>query len=527
MKTKFGMWSLVLGICFISCAGGKSCATKQAATDTFIWWNRAEPATIDPGLVRDHPSGNVVYQLFEGLTEYDPKTLAPVPGVATSWDVSADGKTYTFHLRSDAKWSDGTPVTASDFEYSWKRALDPKTASEYAYILYPLLNAEEYNTGKITDSETVGVKAVDDGTLRVELKNPVPYFPHLASFATYRPVHRATVEKWGEEWIRPEHMVSNGPYRLTSWVPQKEIVMEKNPNYWDKANVRINKAIFLPTDDNETALKLYLDGKAHYNDYIPPTKVPEMAKRDDYHFIPEWATYYVWFNTERKPFDDPRVRQALSLAIDRQKIVDVKKSNDVATTQSVPPGYEGYTSPEVQGFDPAKAKALLAEAGFADPKTFPTVSFYYNTSDANKLVAELIQSMWKENLGINIALVNQEWKTLLQTWSTGSFEISRYGWVGDFLDPVTFIDIFTSSSTQNYTRWKNPAFDELVAQSARKLDPATRLATLKKAEEILLQELPAIPLFHYGRPQMIDPRVKGFYPNAMNQHAIKFAWFEQ
>ncbi|MDO8643603.1 MAG: peptide ABC transporter substrate-binding protein, partial [bacterium] len=422
----------------------------------------------------------------------------------------------------------GLPVTAHDFEYSWKRVLNPATASQYAYILYFIKGAEEYNTGKVKDPAMVGVKALGDFKLQVQLTHPTPFFPHLVSYYTYRPVPKKTVERHGDKWTHPEHIVSNGAYRIVSWIPQKEILMGKNPHYWEADNVKIPKAKFLPVEDRETALKLHLNGKVHYSEDLPYLKIPELKKRGDYQDGPAFITYYYQFNTRRKPFDDVRVRRALNRAIDKKRITEFMKKGDFPVTHLTPSGMKGYTPPEGDSFDPVQAKKLLAEAGFTDPATFPAVSIYYNTSENHKTIAELIQHMWKENLGISVGLINQEWKVVTQTYQSGNYDIGRMAWIGDYLDPYTFLTLLTSGSQQNETGWGNSVYDDLVLnQSAVESNPKKREKLLQTAEKLLLDETVIIPLYQYNLPILVDPRLKGFYNNPLKHHPLKFASFEE
>ncbi|MBI4126490.1 MAG: peptide ABC transporter substrate-binding protein [Deltaproteobacteria bacterium] len=521
--------AIILLLTLAACTGGKSCATKSnALPDAFVWGNGAEPPSLDPAILYDDRSFNIGMQLFEGLTEYHPETLEAVPGVASSWDISPDGLVWTFHLRNNAFWSDGSPVTAADFEYSWKRVLAPQTASQTAYMLYFIKNAENYNAGKTTSADDIGINVIDPQTLQITLEHPVPFFPQLVAHIAFRPVHRATVEQWGDQWTRPEHMVSNGPYRLTSWLIQREVVLEKNPNYWDKNNVRLAKVKFLPIEDMETALKMQLDGVTHYTIDIPPLKVAEIKGRPDLYQSVKLDTYFYQLNTKRKPFDDMRVRRALCLAIDRRAITETLARGDKPATSLTPEGLHGYSPPNGCEFNPDKAKALLLEAGFADPTTFPSFTILYNTLAEHKMVAELAQSMWKQNLGINVGIQNLEWKVLLTSYVQREFDIGRYTWIGDYSDPSTFLNIFASNSQQNYTNWVNPTYDDLVLnQAPRELNPEKRALLLKQAEEILLEEAPLVPIFNHVQPSLLDPRVRGFHPNILSLHPLKFAWFEE
>ncbi|OGQ21901.1 MAG: hypothetical protein A3C46_01380 [Deltaproteobacteria bacterium RIFCSPHIGHO2_02_FULL_44_16] len=520
---------LVLCIFATSCTGGGSCAGKKevaALPDTFIWNLYSDPKSIDPGLVQENSGSDVGVQLFEGLTEYHPETNEPVPALATSSDVSSDGLLYTFHLRQDAKWSNGDPVTAHDFEYSWKRALDPKTGSYYASYFYIIKGGQEFNEGKNTDGNSVMVKALDDVTLQVTLKHPAHYFPQMIAYPAYRPVHRKTVETFGDKWTHPEHIVSNGPYKLVSWEVQKEMVAEKNPYYWDAQNVRINRIRFLLIEERETALKKHLEGSAHYTDDIPTLKIPTLKSNPHYHDAIQLATYYYSINTKKKPFDDVRVRQALAMSIEREKITNVLQQG-YPTRNLVPPGIPGYTTAKGLSFNPEKARQLLSEAGFQDPKTLK-VTLSYNTNENHKLIAEMVQNMWKENLGVEAELYNQEWKSHLKNVEEGNYEVGRFTWIGDYVDPLTFLEITTTASTQNYSKWSNPVYDDLVlVQSGKERDPKKRFELLQQAEEMMLEQAPLIPLYHYGRPLLLDPRVKGFYGNLQDMHPVKFAWFEE
>lgn len=519
----------ILGIVFVSmvlafgCSGRK---TAQGPTDTFVWNNFAEVATLDTALMEDNASSNVAWQIHEGLLEYDPKTLEPVPGVATHWDLSKEGRVYTFYLRKNAKWSNGDPVTAHDFVYSWQRVLDPKTASTYAYILYFIKNGEEFNQGKLKDAAQVGVKAIDNYTLQVTLKEPTPFFPQVVAYTSYRPVHRGSVEKWGNQWTRPEHIVTNGAYRVTSWILQKEILLSRNEYYWDKENVHIEKVKFLPVEERETALKLHLSGKIHFTDQLPYLKLPALKKREDFQNGPMLSVYYYELNLQKAPFDNLKVRQALNLAVDKKQIVETLQEGHTVAFNLIPPGIYGYVPAEGASYNPEKAKTLLAEAGYADPKKFPKFNIYYNTSENHKAIAEMVQNMWKTNLGIEVGIINQEWKVYLKTLNMKQFDVGRLGWIADYADPFTFLTQFTTTSQQNHTSWSNAEFDNLVLNlSSKEQDQKKRFKILQEAEAVFLQELPTIPLYHYARPILLDVRVKGFYHNARDIHPLKFARF--
>ena len=490
--------------------------------------NGAEPEMLDPGLIAGEVEGNVVVNIFEGLTEYDPKDSHPVPAVASRWEISKDGRTYTFYLRKEAKWSDGTPVTAKDFEYAWKRALSPATASRYAFILYYLKNGQAYNEGKVKDALQVGVQAVDDATLKVTLENPTPFFLSLTSFYTYRPVKKEMVEKFGDQWTRPENIVTNGPYRLQSWTPTRSIVLVKNPVYWDAMNVKIEQVHILPIEDRDTAMKKYEAGESDRLWKMTPLQVEQKRNHPHVVFSPQNMNYFYMFNTQKPPFDNPKVRMALAMAVDREMIAKfIKKGAAFPLSTLIPPGLPGYKSIYSIPYDPVKAKQLLEEAGYKYPVSFPSVEFIYNTDPRHQSVAEAVQQMWKKNLGVDVRLRNMEWKSLLQTRSGSNFQISRHGWGGDYLDPNTFLEMFKSGTSMNEGKWKNKKFDDLLTQAGREQNSTKRMEILAEAEKIFLQEAPVIPIFNETLVNLVNPKLKGYYSTLNDMHPLKFmSWAE-
>lgn len=519
---------LSLALILAGCSGFKSCSTKTAGTpETLVINNYGEPTSLDPVHIYEMVSAPIVLQMFQGLTELHPQTLEVMPGVATDWKVSGDGLTYTYYLRKNAKWSNGDPVTAHDFEYSWKRALDPKTGVRFAPILFYLENGQAFNEGK-ADANTVGVTAVDDYTLVVKLRAPTPFFEELSGFYTYFPVHQKTVETFGDDWTKPENIVCNGPYKLVHWIPQKEVLLEKNSYFWDASNVKIAKAAYLPLDDLHTALKKYLNGESHFNPQLPTLEIRGLKDRPDFHSQAEFRTYFITINTARKPFDDIRVRKAFAMAIDKERIVETLGRGDLVADAFVPPGMSGYISPSGLPYDPVAAKALLTEAGFGDPSTFPHFTFLYNTDENHKLLAEQLQNMWKENLGIDIAIQNMEYKSLLKVYEPENHDFGLLRWIGDYLDPHTFLDMFTSTSDFNHSNWSSETYDSIVTRTSfEERDQAKRFAMLSQAEKIFVDEVPAIPLYHSTLPFLLDPRVKGIYGNLTNDHPIRYAYFEE
>ncbi len=502
--------------------------TALADEQIFRIANMAEPEYLDPAMITGVVESNIVRNLFEGLCEYDPRDLSPIPGVAERWTISEDGLTYTFHLRKDARWTNGDPVTAHDFVYSWERVLNPATASRYAYQLYYVKNGEAYNKGKIKDPKALGLAAPDDYTFVVTLENPTPFFLHLVLVETLRPVHRATVEKYGREWTRPEHIVSNGPFRLVTWIPQRKIVLKRNERYWDAASVKLEEAHFFPIDDQETALKKYMAGEVDWTRETPNAKTDLLRKNPDFHADPYLGTYFYRLNVTRPPLDDVRVRRALGMSIDKEKITRfVTKAGEQPTDSYTPPGIKGYVPPKGPGFDVKEAQRLLAEAGYPGGAGFPVLELQYNTSENHKRIAQVVQQMWKKNLGIRIALVNLEWQVYLKNQKRLDYDISRSGWIGDYPDPNTFLDLFVTGRGNNNTGWSNPRYDELIALAGREMDPEKRLGYFAEAEKILLEEMPIIPVYIYTRNYMIRPYVKGFYNNLLDIHPLKFVSIEK
>jgi oligopeptide transport system substrate-binding protein len=490
--------------------------------------NLVEPKSLDPALVTGVPEHRIVSNLFEGLAVNDPKDLSPQPGMARSWSISRDGLVYTFTLR-DATWTDGRKVTAHDFVYAWERVLDPKTGAEYAYQLYYLKNGEEYNKGKLTDFGQVGVKALDDKTLQVTLRAPTPYFLFLTTFYTLYPVPRWAVEAHGRDWVKPGKIVSNGAFRLAAWVPQRELVLEKNPTHWDAGAVRLQRVVFLPTDDVNTAYKQFLAGDSDWVPSVPPAQIESARQRPEYYVTPYLGTYYFRFNVTRPPVNDARVRKALSMAVDREALTKfVTKAGEIPASSFVPvnmPGYEG-----IRGlpFDPGAAKKLLAEAGYPDGKGFPKTELLYNTSELHRVVTQAIQQMWREQLGVQIDLVNVEWKVYLDQQRKRDYQISRAGWIGDYVDPNTFLDMWVTGGGNNQTGWSSKRYDDLIARAGRVLDPRERMTLFNEAERLLvLDEAPILPLYTYVNKGMLSRKVKGWHPNILDQHPLKHVSVER
>jgi oligopeptide transport system substrate-binding protein len=513
----------------VALAAGPQLHKTQEMTYNLV----TEPKSIDPTLSQAVVEATIIINNFEGLTRLGPGDV-PQPGVAEKWEISKDGLTYTFHLRKDAKWSNGDPVTAQDFEFAWKRALDPKAAAEYAYQLYYLKNGEAFNTKKITDPEQIGVKAKDDRTLVVTLEGPCPYFLSLGYFPTLSPLHRKTVESNPEKWtLDPKTYIGNGPFKMTKWVHNERMEFEPNSNYWDKKVVKLKKLTFLMVEEQSTSLTMFESGQIDLLDDngISRPEIPRLQASGALKFNPYLGTYYYMFNTKKSPTDNLKVRHALALAIDRGQIVKfITKAGETPASAFVPNGVPDavpgqFFRPVGGSFfkdnDLAAAKKLLTEAGYPDGKGFPAIEILYNTHEMHKQIAEAIQEMWKKNLGINVTLTNQEWKVYMTTRRALSYNgVARAGWIGDYVDPMTFIDLWTSTSGNNQTGWGSPKYDELVKTAKMSGDPKVRMKAMHDAEAILMQDMPVAPIYFYTKPFLAKDWVKD-----VNQSALGFMLF--
>lgn len=499
--------------------------TRERADLVFI--NGAEPETIDPAIVTDQVSMRVAAALFEGLCRngVDGK---PEPAVAERWEVSHDRKTYTFHLRPGVVWSHGDPVTARDFVFSWRRALEPATAADYASQLFIIRNARAYNEGALKDFGEVGVRAIDDRTLEVVLENPTPYFIDLCAFPTFAPVHEAALAKHGSAWIKPGNLVGNGAYLLDDWLLDDRIVLKKNPRYWDAANVRMRSIDVMPVGDPNTALNYFLTGQADLmmdKGTVPTSLVAKLRQQPWFHTGPFLGTWFVRFNVTRRPFDDPRVRHAFSLAIDRRRITEkITQLGESPAFALVPPGTgAGYEPPRGDGFDPRKARELLAQAGYPDGRGFPLVEYLHLPLLVERNIAVELQAMWKENLGVEVGLAKQEQKIWLASMRELSYQMTRSSWVGDYNDPNTFLEMFTSGSGNNRTGWKSTEYDALIAAAAREPDAQQRNDIFRGAETLLIRDQAVIlPVYFYVGVQFYHAdRLGGVQANLIDDHPFR------
>ena len=491
---------------------------QLAEKQTLVRNNGSEVQSLDPHKIEGVPESNINRDLFEGLliSDVDGK---PSPGVAEKWE-NKDFKVWTFHLRKDAKWSDGTPVTAQDFVYSWQRLANPNTASPYAsYLQYGhIVNIDDIIAGKkpVTD---LGVKAIDDHTFEVTLSEPVPYFYKLLVHSSVSPVPRAAVEKFGEKWTQPANIVTNGAYKLKDWVVNERIVLERNTNYWDNAKTVINQVTYLPISSEVTDVNRYRSGEIDMTYNNMPIELFQKLKKEipnEVHVDPYLCTYYYEINNQKAPFNDVRVRTALKLALDRDIIVNkVKNQGDLPAYSFTPPYTDGAKLVEPEWFKWSQekrneeAKKLLAEAGYTAEKPL-TFDLLYNTSDLHKKLAIAAASIWKKNLGANVKLENQEWKTFLDTRHQGNYDVSRAGWCADYNEPTSFLNMVLSDSSNNTVHYKSPAFDKLIADTLKVTDEAQRSELYSKAEQQLDKDSAIVPVYYYVNARLVKPWVGGY-----------------
>jgi oligopeptide transport system substrate-binding protein len=528
----FGVALLLAG----GCARSGTPAESARRAGTLLLGNGAEPQDLDPAVCTAFTDYNVLISLFEGLTCIDERTSQAVPGSADRWDVSPDGLVYTFHLRQGAKWSNGDPLTAGDFVYSFQRTLSPALASEYAYMLFFIDNAEAYNLGKLRDFSRVGATAVDERTLRIRLGHPCPFLPAIAAHQSWFPVHRGTLEKFGAgsrrgtAWTRPGNLVGNGPFLLSEWRPNDRIVVVRNPLYWDAANNHLESVVFFPNDNIGADESDFRAGQLHLTYDLLPDRIGHY-RREAAGFLrvdPFSESYFLRFNVTRPPLNDRRVRQALARAIDREAIArDVLYGSRTPAHALTPPDTAGYTPQARIPTDFGAARRLLAEAGYPGGRGFPRLEIQMNSDSINSRIMEAIQQMWLRELGIRVDLVSQEFRVYLDNQRTLAYQVSRSRWIGDYDDPSTYLYMFESDSGNNETGWSSARYDALLRESDRTAEPAARYALLQRAEAILLDDAPIAPVFYGARTYLIQPYVKGWYPSLLGIHRYQYVQLDR
>ncbi|HAS6305862.1 TPA: oligopeptide ABC transporter substrate-binding protein OppA [Vibrio vulnificus] len=496
--------------------------TKLAAKQELVRGNGTEVASLDPHKTEGVPESNVIRDLLEGLVNQDANGNV-IPGVAESWETT-DNQTFTFHLRKDAKWSNGDPVTAQDFVYSWQRAVDPATASPYSwYMEYTKMkNAKEIIAGA-KDKSTLGAKALDDKTLVVELEAPVPYFVMMMGHTTTKPIHKATVEKFGDQWTKAENYVGNGAFVLDKWVVNERLELKRNAQYWDDKNTVLTKMTYLPIENQVAEMNRFLSGEIHITNELPLEHFKRLKKEhsESVQVKGDLCTYYYGFNNAKAPFDDVRVRKALSYAIDRDVISNAILGQGQKPAYFLTPEITAGFSPEMPAYGKmtqkeriAEAKKLLEEAGYskANPLKF---TLLYNTSENHKKIATAIQSMWKTGLGVDIALENQEWKTYLDTRRQGNFDVTRAGWCGDYNEASSFLTLMKSNNSSNDPKYQSEEYDAVMAKAIASTSEEERQKLYAEAEKLLARDMPIAPIYQYVKSRLVSPAVGGYpYNNA-------------
>lgn len=498
--------------------------------------NAAEPQTLDPQKATGVPEGNILRDLFEQLVAAGPNGAA-VPGVAERWELSPDGKTYTFHLRANAKWSNGDALTANDFVFSMRRLVDPATAASFAWLLRPVTNGNDIIGGRKPPGE-LGVTAVDARTLRITLDTPTPYFLELLKHYTLSPVHQASLTQHGDRFTRPGNLIGNGPYMLTQWQPQAHVRVEKNPHYHAAASVQIPAVMYYPTEDRAAELSRYRAGDLHMTYEIPLDQVDWVRAnmREHTHITPYFGTYYLTLNCTRPPFNDVRVRRALALTINREAIVEqITRSGETPGYSWVPPGSTNYRQQKADFHDKpmadriAEARQLIQAAGFSASNPL-RLEYMFNTADEHRRIGIALTSMWQQAFGqgvVALELRNVEWRVYLDSTAQANYHFARAGWIGGtYADASYFLEKFAGNAgNANTARWTNADYDRLLASAATEVDAERRGAMLEEAERIMLREMPIIPMYHYSLRRMINPRIRGYVDNPQGVNPSRYLSF--
>lgn len=484
------------------------------------------------------PDGRIVHCLFEGLAARSAEGDIE-PGIAERWDISPDGRTYTFHLRQSV-WSNGDPVVAQDFARGWRRVIEPETGASYAELFFFIEGAKEYlsEAAKLDKAareelfRKVGIRVIDDRTLEVRLNDPTPFFPQLCVNPCYMPLHPNMIPKFGSMWTRPENLIGNGAYTLAEWRLADRFVLKANPKYWRAPLPAFKTVHALSIKDASTAFNLFYSGKADLlidKGLIPAQIIPKIADKPWFNTNPFLATYFYRFNVLRKPLDDARVRKALTMSIDKAAIVkNLTRAGEPTAGSLVPVGMPGYTSPQGLRYDVEAAKKLLAEAGFPNGEGFPPLKLLYNEAELNEAIATAIQAMWKRNLNIDITLRKQDWNAYLDSLKKLDYDIGRSSWVGDYQDATTFTDMFVSGGGNNRTGYASSEYDRLQAEAAREPDVARRAALIKEMEVLLVEkDVPIAPIYFFvGITLYHRDKLGGFFPNQVDEHPIKFLYWK-
>ena len=527
-----GALASIFALSLAACGRGESNVAAGNREAVMHYGNGTEPQALDPHVMTGSPDVNIAMAIFEALVTRHPDTMALVPGSAERWEISDDGKTYTFYINPKARWSNGDKLTAEDFAWSLRRSLHPDMGNQLAYVLFPIVGARDYANGKNRDPESLAIAVLNELTLQIKLDNPDPYFLGTMSvYATY-PVHRATLEAHGKAtdrytpWTKVENFVGNGPFTLHEWKLNRRLVVTRSETYWDKDKVKLNAVVFHPVESETAEEKMFRAGQLHFTAQVPLSKIPAYKAMENSPYRQrKWqGTYFLQLNTNSPPLDNQLVRKALALATDREKIINtVLRQTEIPNSVMVPAGTPEYRSPSSLAYDPEQARALMAEAGYPDGAGWPGMEFIFNTSENHRKIAVVLQQMWKDELNIDITLANQEWKVFLDTLNEGDYDLSRMGWIADSLNPATFLNIFTTDNGINRTGFSNARYDEIMLDLVPPTaDQGERNALMQEAEAILLEAAPVIPLYTYNSKHLVQPSVKGATPNVLDIQNFKF-----
>jgi len=544
------LFALLLAFCMVfalaACGGGGEEPDGEATLDLSVCF-ASEPSTIDPALNTAVDGAIMLQHTFEGLIKWvddgeGNATLAP--GMAESWDVSEDGTVYTFHLREDALWSDGEPVTAYDFEYAWKRVVDPETAADYSYMLDCVKNGPEiiYDDNGTMSPDDLAAVALDEKTFEVTLHTAIPYFIEIAAFPATFPVRQDIIEEYGDQWtFDPATYIGNGPYMMSEWVHNSYIMMVKNPNYYDYDKLGPDSIKFALMDDNNAILAAFNSGELDFAENPPVDEIPALLESGQLKVADYIGTYFVCFQTQKEPFDDPRVREAFSLVIDRNYIVNqISRAGETPAGGFVPNGIYDAEGPgsdfrEVGGdyysMDDAdyaakcdRARELLAEAGYPNGEGFPIVEYLYNTADNHRAIGEALQNMWQTELGVQVTLTNQDWAVFIDTRKNGDFTFARHGWIADYNDPISFLDMWITTSGNNDAQYNNPEYDALIARAKATADVTERMSIMHEAEDMLMAEHVVAPIYFYTQPYMVADDLQGWYYTPLGYFFFAYAY---
>jgi oligopeptide transport system substrate-binding protein len=523
-RTLLPLLCALLALALSACPARRSPVETALDDHTLHLGNGAEPGDLDPQLAVAYTEYNILIALGEGLTAIDEQTGRPVPAAAFSWTLSDDGLRYTFTLRPEARWSDGSPVLARDFLFAYQRILRPRLASPYAYMLFPVRGAEDYHAGRVTDFAQVGFSAPDERTLIVELTAPTPYFLGLVAHQAWFPVHPPTILKHGSPdqrgtaWTRPGNHVGNGAYRLTLWRPNDRIEVERQPHHYSDPALGPRRIVFYPTENVTTDEAAYRAGQRHATYGLAPERIATYRAQtpSPLRIDPLLETSFLRFNVTRPPLDDRRVRQALALAIDRETLAqNVYLGSRVPATQLAPPGIGGYRGEPRQTHAPDTARSLLADAGYPAGRGFPRLELIYHPSSFAPAALEAIQAMWRRELGVEIALGTQDFHSYLDAMQSLRYDLAGARWIGDYDDPNTYLDLFLTDGGNNLTGWSHPDYDALIARAATPQPDTPRLAVLQQAETLLLTEAPIAPIVFGARVHLLHPDVKNWFPSLL------------